>query len=194
MEAQNREQARVLRWLLAINAVMFVGEGLAALWADSAALLGDALDMLADALVYGVSLYAVGRAASAKIRAATLSGVFQLALGLWVLWEVISRALGGSEPLSWAMIGVGAVALVANVICLKMISQHRDGEVHLRASWLFSRNDVIANIGVIIGGVIVLTTGSHWPDLLIRAAIAVLVAKGGVSILRDAREEMAACC
>ena len=85
--------------------------------------------------------------------------------------------------------GIGTMALVANVVCLVLIAKHRQGEVHMRASWVFSRNDVLANLGVILAGALVWTTNSRIPDLVIGAAITVLVFHGGLHIIRDSRAE-----
>ena len=188
-EIKNREQSRVLIVLLGINAVMFVVEITLGFLSESTALIADSLDMLADATVYGIGMYAVGRPMSAKIRAAHLSGVFQILLGALVSLDVFRRFVGGSEPESLLMISVGLVALMANVICLKLISKHREGEVHMRASWVFSKNDVIANLGIIVGGLLVYTLDSRYPDLLIGLAISIVVIRGGMQILRDAGDE-----
>lgn len=95
----------------------------------------------------------------------------------------------GSDPEPTLMIGVSFIALVANVICLALIAKHRDGEVHMRASWVFSKNDVIANVGVIAAGGLVLLLDEHWPDLVIGALIVFVVLRGGISILADAKRE-----
>ncbi|MDH5711574.1 MAG: cation transporter, partial [Gammaproteobacteria bacterium] len=149
----------------------------------------DSLDMLADATVYGIGLYAVSRSALAKINAASLSGIFQIILGVMVLLDVLRRSILGSEPESILMMVIGALALIANTICLALISRHREGEVHMRASWIFSRNDVIANIGIILGGVLVHLLGSRFPDLIIGALISILVIRGGIDIIKDASRE-----
>lgn len=191
MPAASVAQARVLRVLLAINAAMFVIEGGAGLMARSAGLLADSLDMLADAVVYGIGLYAVGRSLAHKARAALASGVFQLALGCGVVVEVGRHLLYGVEPWSLPMMGVGALALVANLSCLALLARHRDGEVHMRASWIFSSNDVLANLGVIVAGVLVSYSGSAVPDLVIGLFIAAVVVRGGLRIVREARAELA---
>lgn len=182
-------QRSALIALLCINAAMFVIEFFAGWIADSTALIADSMDMLADALVYGVSLYAVGRSIYAKMHAARLSGVFQILIGLGVAVDVIRRFLAGSEPESEYMIIVGLLALVANVICLSIIAKHRKGDIHMRASWIFSKNDVIANVGVISAGVLVSVLVSPLPDLIIGLIISVLVIRGGISILNDAKKE-----
>lgn len=194
LEIESREQGRVLWLLLAINATMFVAELVAGILADSTGLIADSLDMLADAAVYGIGLYAVGRSSRIKVNAATISGVFQIVLALGVLAEIIRRLVWGSEPEALFMIAVSVVALLANIVCLVLISRHRDGEVHMRASWIFSKNDVIANSGVILAGLLVLHLDSHWPDLVIGAVIVLVVLKGGLSIIADARREMDQSC
>ena len=189
VEIKNQEQSRVLIQLLAINGVMFIVEIVAGIVADSTALIADSLDMLADATVYAIGLYAVGRSLAAKAKAAHISGIFQVLLGLGVLFDIVRRFIVGSEPESLMMIAVGAVALIANTLCLRLIYKHRQGEVHMRASWIFSKNDVIANLGVIIGGVLVAWLASSWPDLIIGLIIAVIVTQGGVRIIKEANSE-----
>ena len=185
MEARNEQERKTLRIVLGINAVMFLFEIVLGWVAQSTGLIADSLDMLADALVYAISLYAVGRSDALKDRAASLSGILQMALAVLVLADVLRRFLYGSEPVSMLMMGVGAVALVANSICLMLIARHRDGGVHMRASLIFSANDVIANLGVIVSGGLVWLLGSRFPDLVIGTVIAGLVLYGGIRILRE---------
>jgi Co/Zn/Cd efflux system component len=182
-------ERRLLVLLLAINGAMFGVELAAGIAGDSAGLLADSLDMLADAAVYGIALAAVGRAPSAKVRAALWSGYFQVALSLWVAADVVRRFVGESAPRPSWMIVVGLLALAANVACLAMLARHRKREVHLRASFIFSTNDVLANLGVILGGFLVAATGSRLPDLAIGAAVVLLVLRGGLRIVRDALHE-----
>lgn len=188
-QARDQAQRGVLRLLLTINGLMFLLELGAGLASQSTALLADSLDMAADAAVYGIGLYAVGRAATVKQRAARLSGAMQILLGLGVALDVLRRWWLGSDPEPLWMGGVGLLALAANLWCLGLLSRHRDGEVHMRASWIFSKNDVIANLGVIAAGGLVYWSGSHLPDLLIGAVISALVVRGGMQILAEARAE-----
>lgn len=190
LEARNREQAKTLKILLAINAFMFVVEFGAGMFGDSTALLADSLDMLADASVYAIGLYAVGKGVAAKAKAAGLNGTLQVLLGFGVLFDVLRRYFGESEPASLVMIAVGGLALAANVACLALISKHRSGDVNMRASWICSRSDVIANFGVILAGGFVAALGSRLPDLIIGFIIAAIVVKGGLSILRETRLAM----
>jgi hypothetical protein len=183
-EANTAAQRRVLYALLLINAVMFVLELTMGLLAQSAGLIADSLDMFADAAVYGVALLAVGQAASRQLNAARLAGLVQGLLALLLLAEVARRWLYGSEPQSLLMIGVGLLALLANLGCLYLIHGQRHGGVHMRASWIFSANDVLANLGLITAGALVLWTGAAWPDLLIGSLVGLLVLFGAWRILR----------
>lgn len=181
-------ERKTLLALLSINAFMFVTELIAGLLAQSTGLIADSLDMLADAAVYGLSFYAVGKGVLHQAKAAQISGYLQVILGLGVLFEVVRRLLFGSEPQSALIISIGAVALAANIICLVLISKHRDGDVHMRASWIFSTNDVIANLGVIFSGVLVAVMGSRFPDLIVGTIISLIVIRGGINILKDAKQ------
>lgn len=177
-------EARTLKQLLAINGAMFVIELAVALVARSAGLLADSLDMFADAAVYGLALYAVGRGARHQLRAAHLAGWLQAALALGALVEVARRAVQGSEPDSPLMLCMAGVALVANATSLWLVMRHRDGGAHMRASVIFSANDVLANLGVIVAGALVAWTGSRYPDLVIGGAIGLIVLVGAWRILR----------
>ena len=188
---EDASQKQVLYWLLASNASMFVVEMVLGWLSESTALMADSLDMLADATVYGIALVAVGKAASHKANAAILSSYFQLTLGGLILVDIVRRAIVGSEPVSEFMMAIGAIALAANVICLLLIHKHKDGDVHMRASWIFSANDVIANLGVIIGGGLVWYFDSRWPDIVVGVLIALVIFRGALLIRVDAMTELA---
>jgi len=180
--AAARAEARTLRWLLAINAVMFFVELGAGWLAQSTGLIADSLDMFADATVYGLALYAVGHAGR-QLGAARLSGWLQLLLALGALAEVLRRWLTGSAPEPLPMMGIALLALAANVTCMALLAKHRDGGAHMKASWIFSTNDVLANLGVILAGALVAWTGSNLPDLVIGTLIGLLVLNGARRIL-----------
>ena len=192
IEIKDKSQNDVLVKLLLINAVMFAVEFSVGWYAQSSGLIADAMDMLADAIVYGIGLYAVGKAIVQKANAALISGWFQLILGLLIFSDILRRIIVGSEPDSLLMIGVGMIALVANIICLKLIEKHRHGEVHMRASWIFSKNDVIANTGVILGGILVWLLESRWPDIVIGLLISLVILRGAKHIIQDAKQELRA--
>lgn len=177
-------ETRTLRWLLAINGLMFLVEMVWGLLSESTGLIADSLDMFADAAVYILALYAVGRSVALKRRAAHLAGWLQVVLALGSLGEVLRRGVTGSEPESAAMMGIGAIALVANVTCLVLIAKKRHHGAHMKASYIFSANDVIANLGVVIAGALVTWTGSRYPDLVVGFVISVIVLIGARRILR----------
>lgn len=163
---------------------MFVVELVAGWLAQSTGLLADSLDMFADAAVYALALAAVGRAAARKLRAARVSGWLQLALAVGAFAEVARRAVFGSEPEPPAMIGIALLALVANAACLALVWRHRHGAAHMKASYIFTANDVLNNLGVIGAGALVGWTHSRYPDLVVGAVIAAIVLRGAVRILR----------
>ena len=187
-EQADKLERQTLIVLLVINAVMFVAELILGWLAQSTGLIADSLDMFADAAVYAISLYAVGKGVLHQARSAQISGFLQVALGFGVLFEVLRRLVFGSEPQSILIMSVGAVALLANIMCLVLISKHKEGGVHMRASWIFSTNDVIANLGVIVSGILVLIIGERFPDLIVGTIISLIVIWGGIKILKDAKE------
>jgi hypothetical protein len=180
----NQKEARILKWLLAINGIMFGIEMVVGWYAHSTGLIADSLDMFADAAVYGLALYAVGYGASKKLRVAHLSGWLQMILAFGALGEVIRRFIFGSEPLSMFMMSFGLLALIANSLCLILINKQKDSGTHMKASWIFSANDVIANLGLIVAGLLVALTGSRYPDLVIGFLIGLIVLNGARRILQ----------
>jgi Co/Zn/Cd efflux system component len=178
------EEAQTLKWVLAINAGMFLAEMIAAVIAQSSALFADSLDMFADAAVYGLALFGVHRARASQVKAAHVAGALQLVLALIALGEVGRRLLFGSEPEAQIMIVVATFALAANATSMWLLSRHRQGGAHMRASWIFTTNDVIANLGVIVAAVLVRILGSNTPDLVVAVLIALVVLNGAIRILR----------
>lgn len=187
-EANTEAERRILRIALALNATMFVVGVVAGLIAQSMGLIADSLDMLADASAYAIALVAWRRSAGFKASAAQRSGTLLFVLGLGVLLGVAWRGVAGSHPEGTWMITIAFVALVVNATVLRLLERFRHGEVHLRATWLFTRVDVIANLAVIVSGIVVLWWRSPIPDLVIGAAIGGYVIKESLGILREARE------
>jgi cation diffusion facilitator family transporter len=186
-EAETAEQRRVLWLALALNAVMFVVEVVAGLLAGSISLIADGLDMLTDASAYAIALIAIGRSIRFKANAATVTGAFLLLLGVGVLIDVARRAISGAPPEGLWMMAVAAVALAVNATVLTMLSKQRNGEVHLRATYICTRADVVANAAVILSGLIVLVTHWRFADLIIGAGIGVYVLKEAAEIFGEAR-------
>jgi cation diffusion facilitator family transporter len=181
----------VLSIALALNAAMAVIGGFAGWIANSTGLLADALDMFSDAAAYALGLVAIGRTARFKANAAWISGFGLLVLGVGLLVEVGRRAMFGAEPVSSWMIGTALLSLAVNVFVLRMLAPLKAGEVHLRATWLFTRADVVANIGVILAGLLVWWLATPYPDYVIGALIGLYVIKEAFEILGDARRARA---
>lgn len=181
-------QRRLLWQVLSINLAFFGLELIAGVVAQSMGLVADSLDMLADSVVYGLSLYAIGRSARHKGGVATISGVLQLLLAVLGLVEAVRRFVTPHElPGFRTMIFVSMLALAGNALCLYLLQKSSSREAHMQASMIFTSNDVIANVGVIAAGVLVLVTASRLPDLIVGIVIFLLVARGAVRILRLGR-------
>jgi len=171
---------------------MFVVEMIGGVIGESSGLIADSLDMLADASAYAIAIAAVSRGSLFKARAATVSGAILLLLGLGACVAVIARAITGSEPESLIMAALAIPALVVNTIVLRLLSKHRNGEVHLRATWIFTRADVVANVAVLVAAMLVFVTGSRYPDLVVGFGIGLYVTREALEILKDAAQERAA--
>lgn len=187
VEANTAAERRVLWIALGLNLAMAVVGGVAGWFGESTGLLADALDMLSDATAYAIGLVAIGRAARFKANAAMLSGSILLLLGVGVLIEVGRRAMVGSEPASGVMIAVASLSLVVNMSVLRLLRRFRTGDVHLRASWIFTRADVVANVGVVLSALLVAWTGSRYPDLIVGTLIGLYVVREAWEILGEAR-------
>ena len=180
-----QKQAGVLRIVMAINLAMFVIEFSMGIWARSTALMGDSLDMLGDAIVYGFSLYVLHKSEKTRATAALLKGCIIVAFGLWVLFEALTKMLSDSVPIAQTMGIIGLVALAANVICLVLLTKHKDDDINMKSTWICSRNDIISNIGVLIAAALVALTNSKWPDIGVGFIIAALFLKSAWPILTE---------
>lgn len=190
-ERATRRERRILVIVLTINAGMFLAEFSAGLVSGSTALLADSLDMLADALIYALGLFALGRARHWRARAALTSGAFQLLLGTGVAGQALWKTLADGLPDVASMGLFGALALVANTLCFLLLLRFRDGDINLRATWICSRNDMIGNLGVLLAAALVWWSGSALPDILIGLAIAVVVIRSAWRVLQEARQQLA---
>lgn len=177
---------RVLQIVLAINLVMFFVEFGAGVVANSTALIADSVDMLGDALVYGLSLYALSRSLRWRTGAAVVKGGVIALFGVGVVVEVVLKTLNGVTPTAPLMAAFGAVALVANLTCLMLLYRYRDRDVNLSSTFECSRNDVIANTGVLAAAGGVLLFASGWPDILVGGVIALLFFRSAIKVLREA--------
>lgn len=184
--AQREDQRRVLVIVLVINAVMFVGEFGAGLIAGSVALMADAVDMFGDAMVYGLSLYALNRSERWRDGAAVAKGVFILIFGMAVLWQVATKIQNGALPVSTTMLLVGAIALAANLACLALLWRFRNQDLNMSSTFECSRNDVLSNVGVLVAAIAVAAFNSAWPDIIIGLVIAGLFLRSAYRVLSDA--------
>jgi len=180
-------QSRMLKAVLAINAVMFVVEISAGLLAGSTALLADSLDMLGDALVYGFSLYVVARNDAWKAGSAFIKGAIMAAFGLFVLGQAVVKILHPELPRYEIIGAIGLLALAANSASFALLWRHRSDDVNMRSVWLCSRNDIIANVAVLMAGAGVWLFHSQWPDVIVGLAIAALFLHSAIQVFRDAR-------
>ena len=182
-------QRRVFQTVLWINICMFILEAMAGILANSTALLADSADMLGDAIVYGFSLYVVGRGSGWQARAAWLKGVIMAAFGVGMLIQVAFKALYGLVPIPEVMGIVGIIALTANFICLTLLWHRRSDDINMRSAWVCSRNDVMGNLGVLLAALTVYLTSSPWPDIVIGLLIASLFVRSAIAIIREASQE-----
>ncbi len=181
-------QRRALWIILIINFGLFVIEITTGFIANSMGLVADSIDMLADSLVYGLSLYAVGSHLARKKYIAKVSGYFQLSLAVFGFAEVVRRFLGaGDLPVFQTMIIISIIALAGNVASLFILQRAKTKEVHMQASMIFTANDILANLGVILAATLVFYTQSNIPDLIIGAIVFFLVARGAFRILKLAK-------
>lgn len=178
-------QGRVLRIVLAVNAVLFGVEFVAGWLAQSTALLGDSLDMLGDALVYAFSLYVLHRPEAWRIRAAQAKGVVMALFAASVAVEAALKLAFGAVPDAGTMGGIGALALAGNAACFALLHRHRSDDLNMRSTWLCSRNDLIGNSAVLVAAVAVAASGSLWPDVAVGLGIAALFARSAWVVLRD---------
>lgn len=178
-------QSKLLWSVLIINFAFFMIEMTTGLISKSMGLVADSLDMLADSFVYGLSLWAVGSTVLRKKKVARWSGYFQLTLALLGIIEVVRRFIGSEAmPDYRIMIGVSILALIANGACLYLLQKSKSNEAHMKASMIFTSNDVIINSGVILAGVLVLLTQSKYPDLVIGSIVFLIVVRGAIRILK----------
>ena len=128
--------------------------------------------MIADGIVYGLALMAVGATMRQKKNVAKFAGYFQVLLAVIGFVEVVRRFVGAEEmPDFQTMIVVSLFALTANVVCLYLLLKNKSKEAYIRATVIFSSNDVIINTGVIIAAILVHYLDSSYPDLIVGAIV-----------------------
>ncbi|RZK26884.1 MAG: cation transporter [Flavobacterium sp.] len=184
-KSNDRTQRKLLWQILLINLSLFALEMVTGLVSNSMGLVADSLDMLADGIVYALALFAVGGTALLKGKVAKVSGYLQILLAVGGFIEVIRRFFGYSDvPEFKTMIIISLIALTGNAICLYLLQKSRSNEAHMQASMIFTSNDVIVNLGVILAGILVYSTGSKFPDLIIGVVVFAVVGRGALKILK----------
>jgi cation diffusion facilitator family transporter len=183
-------QRRVLIIVLGINVMMFFGEIVGGIVGHSTALLADSLDMLGDALSYGLSLYAIDRGIRWKARAALVKGFIMMVFGIGVLTEAIVKSFMVVLPSAHVMGGIGFLALAANLVCLLMLTPHKNDDINLRSTWVCSRNDIIANVGVLVAAGAVFLLHSKWPDIMVGLCVAIVFLTSALSMLKESVTEL----
>jgi Co/Zn/Cd efflux system component len=184
---ESAQQRRVLLQVLILNVLLSSSLAAAGAFADSSGLIANALDNASDSAVYAISYFAVGGSPRRKTIAASISGGMLLALAIAVVIDAARRFVVGAEPVSFVMVAMSIVAAVINLWCLRLLRHLQLTDLNLRAAETFSVNDFISNIGVVVAAGLVVWTGRFWPDVVVGLAIAAVVGKGGIDILRDAR-------
>lgn len=187
---ENHVLKKVLWLVFAINLAMFLVEIIAGYLYQSTALMADSLDMLSDASIYGVSIFVLAKSSRVKAQVSLMKGFVMTVMALYVAYELVGRFLNPVVPDGQVITVIGFIALIANAVSFWLLSRHRNGDINIRSAWVCSRNDMTANIGVITAGVLVLYSGSNWPDLLIGAAIALLVLVSSFKVITDSIKEI----
>jgi len=180
------DQSKVLWTILFINLLFFFIEMTTGLISKSMGLVADSLDMLADAFVYGVSIFAVGGTITRKKSIAKIAGLFQVTLAIVGFIEILRRFVTGEQlPDFSTMIIVSTLALFANGYCLYLLQKSKSKEeAHMKASMIFTSNDIIINLGVIFAGVLVCITNTRFPDLIVGTIVFILVLQGAFRIFK----------
>jgi Co/Zn/Cd efflux system component len=190
--AMHADVRRMLIVVLAINLGMFIAEFVAGVVAHSTSLMADSVDMLGDALVYILSLYALERGPRWRAGAALVKGILIAAFAVGVGLEVVLKLRHGVTPQATLMSIFGAIALTANLSCLALLYRHRRRDLNMASTFECSRNDVIANVGVLVAALGVRFFDAGWPDVLVGSVIAILFGRSAVVVMRAAWPEFSA--
>jgi Co/Zn/Cd efflux system component len=157
---------------------------------DSQALKADALDFLGDGLITLLGVVAIGWGIAWRARSALIQGMFLGALGIGVLVNTLVRLAQGYVPEAGLMGAIGIGALVVNMAATAVLLPHRAGDANVRAVWMFSRNDAIGNLAVVLAALLVGWLDSSWPDIVVAFAMAALFLQSAWVIIRDARADL----
>jgi Co/Zn/Cd efflux system component len=185
-----KQQAKVLWVVLFINLGMFGIEFGAGIRADSLSLTGDSLDMLGDALVYASSLYVINKGSKAQAGSAFLKGIIMFLFAIAVFARASYQLFVNAAPEPTIMSTVGVVALLANMLCLLLLTRHRKDNLNMSSVWLCSRNDIIANTSVLAAAGLIFLTHSALPDLAVGLLLTFVFTKSAAKVLSQSWREM----
>jgi Co/Zn/Cd efflux system component len=183
--------ARVLWIALVVNVLMFLVEIGGGVTSGSVSLLADAIDFFGDAGNYALSLAVIGMGLAMRARAAAFKAACMLLFGVAVLGRALWAAIHGDTPEPLTMGVIGVLAFAANLGVAALLYAYREGDANMRSVWLCTRNDAIGNLAVMLAAVGVFGTGTRWPDLLVAAVMGGLALAAGLSVIRQARQELA---
>ncbi len=187
LEKISKSQSKVLWIVLSINITMFFVEMISGYFSNSLSLMGDSLDMLGDSIAYGSSLYVINMGLFAKVKAASLKGVIMLITAALVLGRALYQVINLNSPNIEMMSTVGIIALGANLICLLLLTKHRNEDINMSSVWICSRNDIIANLSVLASAYLVYLSSSAWPDIIVGIVLAALFTLSAIGILKGSK-------
>lgn len=190
-EIQTNIKKRILWIVLWINLIVFGAQFTAAIVAHSSALLADSFDMIGDAFAYALSIFAIARGSRWLARAALFKGIIIIVFASLVLIDAIIKIFAFKLiPSSLLMIIFGIVGLIANSVCLYLLTSHRDDDINMRSVWIRARNDILGNIAVLITAFLVFLFVSRWPDIIVGITLAIILLHSGYTIIRSAKHEL----
>lgn len=167
-------------------------------WTGSLALLADAGHMLTDVAGVGLALLAIWygeRPASetrtfgyyrVEILAALTNAVVLILISLYILYEAYQRFKNPPEVQSIEMLGVAAIGLVINIAGIYILRAGSSESLNMKGAYFEVLSDMLTSIGVIIAGIIMLTTGWYYADPLISAGIGLFILPRTWALLKDA--------
>ena len=190
VRALEARQRRVLVIVLIINLATFAMMLAAAIYSDSSSLLSGGLDNFGDALTYALSLAVVGASGRAKAWVALLKGGLILAAAIAVAIQIGWRLAYPQVPVFEA-IGIAALLnLAANIVCLRLLTPYRHGDVNMGSAWECSHNDVGEGVAVLAAAVGVWWFDAVWPDLVVASALLLMFLRSGWRVFRAALREL----
>lgn len=181
---------RALWAVILLNVGYGVVEAIGGFIADSQGVKADALDFIGDGSITLLAILAIGWSAVWRARVALLQGIFLALLGVGVLASAAYRVFVENTPEAGLMLVFGLVACAVNITAAAILMKFREGDANVRAVWLFSRNDALGNLALVVGAGLVWVTNTGWPDLVIASVVALLFLQSAWEIIRRSVSEL----